>query len=67
MDSVDSEACRRCEYSRAIKCQDGCKIIGCNHEPFHGTWIAYIENCYIRDKIKKEIEEEEDKDDLFFW
>jgi len=44
-----------CKYARLVHANGGWSFYGCTHEPYHGKWIAEIEEC----PLGKTPEEEE--------
>lgn len=43
--------CDGCCDCRIIQANGGWSFNGCFHEPYHGKWVAEIENC---PKVKEE-------------
>lgn len=34
-----------CEFARMVTATGGWSFYGCTHEPYHGKWIAEINEC----------------------
>ena len=34
-----------CEFARMVTAAGGWSFYGCTHEPYHGKWIAEINEC----------------------
>lgn len=42
--------CSKCRFRKIFDCGDGFKILGCMHEPYHGKWVAEIDECPRKDR-----------------
>lgn len=38
-----------CQWCRMITATGGWSFYGCTHEPYHGKWIAEIEDCPLEE------------------
>lgn len=37
--------CEHCEYIHPVSANGGFTFLGCYCEPYHGKWVAEIEDC----------------------
>lgn len=40
-------SCDGCRYCRTVYAAGGWSFRGCYHNPYHGKWVAEIQNCPI--------------------
>lgn len=45
-----------CKFARMITATGGWSFVGCIHEPYHGKWIAEINECPLGKTPEKERE-----------